>query len=288
MSGHKQKDPSQYPSWFDRYGDKQYRSLGLVAQIFFQTAEHKLDQNDCAVLNELAVHYQVLLLGQPVQFRFVGHADYRGSEQYNLGLGERRAREVKHFVDRRLAHCRFYASFARSLGESPPSGPLAGDRRVDVFASVIGPRPPIVVEPTLITGEYKGPLSNRFKFRTLAGGSVGKFVVGVQSFSFQIRNSRTGRTATYTYTGIGPGFGLPSVNRPTDWDEKQIKFWLDVGDFEGNGRVLSLGVGKGGTAMVFDGPKERGTATESIALGFEGWDFLVGFEADAAGYFHLR
>jgi len=45
----------------------------------------------------LAAHAQ-LLVASPRQIRLLGHADERGSREYNIALGERRANAVKEFL----------------------------------------------------------------------------------------------------------------------------------------------------------------------------------------------
>ncbi|HEY6945455.1 MAG TPA: hypothetical protein VI431_09980 [Candidatus Acidoferrum sp.] len=277
---------NQLNSWFEEYGDR--HCPGLIGQIFFQTNEYTLDPSDCAVLDALAGKQSILLLGKSVRLEFAGHADCRGSDRYNLGLGLKRARSVQLYVDSLLKKYQFYSSRVRTLGESGASKRCwAPDRRVDIWSSYVPKRPYTHFEPITITGEYTGPLSKKFEFRTLVGASVGISVVAGQVFSIEIRNSRTKRSAMYTYTGAGPGIGF-SYNRPSGWDEKEIPAWLDVDDFEGNGRVLSFGVGKSGTVLVFDGPKERGKTRESISLGFDGWDIEATLEGDCVGYWHRR
>jgi len=250
-----------------------------------------LDPNDRKVLDALADHIAPAILGQ-VSLKIWGHADYRGTAKYNKGLGLKRARAVKAYIDAKIRQSMGqpsgYKSVARSFGETYAGRhSLAGDRRVDIISSVVTARPPIRVGPFRITGTYDGPLSNKFKFRTLIGAGVGIGPVAGQSFSIEIMNSRTGNSAMYTYTGAGPGIGF-SYNRPTGWDEKKIEPWIDVDDFEGSGKVTGVGAGKTGSVFTFNGPRDRGKTAEPVTITFEGWDLVLGFEADVTGHWHKR
>ena len=289
----------QKVSWFDQHGQNHSKNFaygvpkypGLVASIFFPTDSSDLDDDDCAALDALVNNLKYrLLLDSPMRLRMIGYADPRGTDSYNLALGLRRANSVKHYVDDEMKAAipsKNYFSISQSQGERHPSGHWAYDRRVDVFSSFVPKRPPVVLDPVTIPGRYDGPLSDKFKFRVLLGSSVGMGPLAAQALTIQIQNSRTLRVATYTYTGAGGGLNI-GINRPTDWTEMPVPVWLDVDDFEGSGRVGSAGVVYGGSVFVFDGPKERGKSTESIALGFDGWDLNVGFQGDAAGYWHVR
>jgi hypothetical protein len=288
----------QRVSWFDQHGQNHSKTYaygvpkhpGLVASIFFPTDSSDLDDDDCAALDALVNNLKYrLLVDTPMRLQMVGYADPRGTDAYNMSLGMRRASSVKRYVDdeMRAMHSGNYSSMAQSQGERHPTGSWAYDRRVDVFSSYVPKRPTIVLDPVTVPGRYDGPLSDKFKFRTMLGSSVGMGPLAAQALTIQIQNSRTGRVATYTYTGSGPGLNF-GINRPTDWDEKTVPVWLDVDDFEGNGRVGSAGVIYGGTVFVFEGPKERGKSSESISVAFDGWDLNVGFEGDAVGYWHRR
>ena len=60
----------------------------------------------------------VLLANTDVQLRITGHADERGSDEYNLALGQRRAAAVKrYFVDRGVTDGRLAIV---SMGEEQP------------------------------------------------------------------------------------------------------------------------------------------------------------------------
>jgi hypothetical protein len=148
------------------------------------------------------------------------------------------------------------------------------------------------MEPLTITAEYMGPLSNRFEFQTISGGGVSPcppapIPVAAQVIGIRIKNSITGKIADYTYTGFGFGCGF-SVNRPTGWQTKKTPLFLDVEHFEGSGTVTSIGAGKTGVVFKFQGPVERKMMKEPLILVFEGWDIVVGGEADIIGRWHLR
>jgi len=240
----------EHKSWFDPNGfykgnPLHYPEGWLVAQIFFATNISTLDDQDKKALDMLfSVYGPGLLGGGQAIFRFIGYADYRHTKKYNQMLGMSRAHSVKQYLDNRFSTFLSYASEAKSRGEryatkSTEIEVLAGDRRVDVFAPY-RIQSSIRLPPITITGKYTGPLSTRFKFRTFAGGGVGKVIVGAQTFSIEIMNVRTNNKAMYTYTGGGPGLGF-QINRPTGWEEKEVKdvngnvVWVDVDDFEGPG-----------------------------------------------------
>ncbi len=285
-------------SWFDQHGQNSsvvYKfgtrnKPGLVATIFFPTGSAQLDDDDRAVLDAMISSVSYRLVRITLQLQMIGYADPRGTDSNNYHLGLHRANAVKHYVDARIdpiMKSRGYSSILQSMGETEPSGHLAYDRRVDVYSSFVPKRPPVVLPPEIITGRYDGPLSDRFEFKVLIGGSVGIGPLAGQVLSIEIRNPRTDRTCAYTYTGGGAGVNI-GINRPTGWTEMPVGAWMDVDDFEGTGRVGAAGAIYGGTVFVFDGPKDRGKSSESISLGFSGWDLNVGFQGDAVGYWHKR
>ncbi|NLI34584.1 MAG: OmpA family protein [Deltaproteobacteria bacterium] len=290
-------------SWFDPNGYYEGKPLKypegwLVAQIYFPTNVSTLGNPDKKVLDMLYSVYAPVLLGAKREiFKLVGYADHRHTPQYNLNLGKSRALSVKQYLDNRFHTFRSYASIAESRGERYATkytqiDVLAGDRRVDVFAPC-RIQSSVRLPPQTITGKYAGPLSTRFRFRMLAGGGAGKFIIGAQAFSIEVSNARTNKSAMYTYTGLGPGIGI-SINRPTGWEEKEVKdvngntVWLDVEDFEGPGKVASAGVGASGSIFIFEGPKERGRSKDAVFVGFTGVDIVVGVGVDVKGHWHRR
>jgi hypothetical protein len=283
----------QANSWFFQYASRFHMNgvpevPGLVAQIYFPTDGAMLDEDDRAVLDTLIDSYKYRLMGDQVRLRFVGHADPRGTEAYNQGLGHLRAQSVKEYVDRRLHGYRQYGSSWDSRGKTEPTGDWAEDRRVDVFSSYVPPPPPIVFPDELVVGKYEGRLSRKFRFRTWGGISGGVGIAAGQIIDIQIENCRTKGLANYRYTGAGPAVSLPiGLNRWTDWEEKETPVFLDLADFEGNGKVYSVSGGvAGGTIMVFYGPKERRKMDKGLVFTFDGWDLNLGIEADWFGYWH--
>ncbi len=141
--------PKQLNSWFKPYGDV---GPGLIAQIFFPKDVSTLDDNDRAVLDVLIGKYAIFLLSRRIHFSFEGHADLRGTEPYNFGLSERRAKVVQTYVITRLRYYDYFSSSVASFGEMGAGrNSLAGDRRVDIISSYV-PRRRIRLEPIIITG----------------------------------------------------------------------------------------------------------------------------------------
>jgi peptidoglycan-associated lipoprotein len=65
----------------------------LVVYFEFDSSEIRSEFN-----NMLAAHGQYLSSNPNVQVRLEGHADERGSREYNIGLGERRALAVRQIL----------------------------------------------------------------------------------------------------------------------------------------------------------------------------------------------
>jgi hypothetical protein len=293
----------QNPSWFDASGFHKgerllYPEGWLVAQIYFRTNKYDLDANDKDVIDKIYAVYSPGFLGATRQwFRFVGYADHRHTKRYNEGLAMNRAYAVKKYLDNKFKTFNSYASEARTRGEKYAKHTrdprvLAGDRRVDVFA-------PYRVQTTIrvpridITGTYTGPLSTKFKFQMVAGGGVGIGPLAGQAFTMNIKNSRTNTQATFTYSGAGPGIGI-SIMTPSRWAEHEVKdldgkpVWMDVGDFEGEGKVGSAAVGGGAMVLIWSGPKDRGRSTKAVSVTMTGWDISVGGQVDIRGHWHRR
>lgn len=295
----------QHPSWFDPKGyfkgeKLEYPEGWLVSQIYFPTNKSELDDQDKEALNLLYKVYSVGLLGPKRQkFVFIGNADHRGKKKYNRWLALNRATSVKTYIDRKVGQASSYISQAYSRGEKNARYTwmpmeMAMDRRVDVFAPY-RVQTHIKIPPFFIQGKYTGKLSTKFKFRMLAGGGGGKGGGGAQIFSMEIKNSRTGKSLFYTYTGggIGVSFGLKT---PSKWQEKVVRddfgggkpVWMDVEDFEGPGRVVSFSVIYGKMHCSWEGPKDRGRSKKLVGVEFKGWDLEVGGGADIEGYWHIR
>jgi peptidoglycan-associated lipoprotein len=65
----------------------------LVVYFDFDSSDIRADFNSL-----LAAHGQYLSANAGVQLRLEGHADERGSREYNIGLGERRAQAVRRVL----------------------------------------------------------------------------------------------------------------------------------------------------------------------------------------------
>jgi peptidoglycan-associated lipoprotein len=65
----------------------------LVVYFDFDSSDIRADFNSM-----LAAHGQYLSANAGVQLRLEGHADERGSREYNIGLGERRAQAVRRVL----------------------------------------------------------------------------------------------------------------------------------------------------------------------------------------------
>ena len=87
----------------------------LDAVVYFEYDQDGVTDLARGVLN---AKLAVLLANTEVQIRVTGHADDRGSDEYNLALGQRRAATVKrYFVDRGVADSRIALV---SMGEEQP------------------------------------------------------------------------------------------------------------------------------------------------------------------------
>jgi peptidoglycan-associated lipoprotein len=65
----------------------------LVVYFDYDQADIRPEFNDL-----LAAHAQFLAQNPNTQLRLEGHADERGSREYNIGLGERRAQAVRRVL----------------------------------------------------------------------------------------------------------------------------------------------------------------------------------------------
>ena len=92
----------------------------LLAPVYFDFDQSDLSDQTRAALEQKAA---VLRRLQNVAMRIVGHTDSRGSDEYNLALGQRRASVVKRYlVERGIAASRLEIV---SYGEERPA--VAGD-----------------------------------------------------------------------------------------------------------------------------------------------------------------
>jgi peptidoglycan-associated lipoprotein len=72
---------------------RQARLQELVIYFDYDQTEIRSEFNDT-----LSAHGQYLAQNPRVQIRLEGHADERGSREYNIGLGERRAQAVRRML----------------------------------------------------------------------------------------------------------------------------------------------------------------------------------------------
>lgn len=87
----------------------------LDAVVYFEYDQDGLTDMARGVLD---AKLAVLMANTEVQIRVTGHADDRGSDEYNLALGQRRAATVKrYFIDRGIADSRIALV---SMGEEQP------------------------------------------------------------------------------------------------------------------------------------------------------------------------
>ncbi len=95
----------------------------LTAMVFFDFDMAEIRSDARSVLRRKV---EVLRASPAVRLRIEGHADERGSSEYNLALGSRRAEAVRQFfVDAGLSESRFEV---RSYGEERPRE-RGGDER---------------------------------------------------------------------------------------------------------------------------------------------------------------
>jgi peptidoglycan-associated lipoprotein len=90
----------------------------LQQRVYFDYDQDNLREDAAAVLDAKAA---ILLANPAVTVAITGHTDERGTAEYNLALGQRRAAQVKRYLaskgvaDARLA--------TQSLGDSQPAAP---------------------------------------------------------------------------------------------------------------------------------------------------------------------
>jgi peptidoglycan-associated lipoprotein len=70
-------------------------AVGAATTIYFDTDRYNIDAEDAAALQAQA---QYFLRYPTVTFTIEGHCDERGTREYNLALGERRANAAKNFL----------------------------------------------------------------------------------------------------------------------------------------------------------------------------------------------
>lgn len=70
-------------------------AVGSATTIYFDTDRYNIDSQDAAALQAQAQYFARY---PQVTFTIEGHADERGTREYNLALGERRANSAKNFL----------------------------------------------------------------------------------------------------------------------------------------------------------------------------------------------
>jgi peptidoglycan-associated lipoprotein len=94
----------------------------------------------------VAAHARYLAGHQDARVRLEGHTDERGSREYNIGLGERRAQSVRRALLLQGATAQQISTV--SYGEEKPAVPghdeaaWAKDRRVEIVYTTPGAAPP--------------------------------------------------------------------------------------------------------------------------------------------------
>jgi len=74
-------------------GDLEQLENNLIVYFEFDSSEVRSDFNDM-----LGAHGRYLAANPSLTIRLEGHADERGSREYNIGLGERRAQAVRQLL----------------------------------------------------------------------------------------------------------------------------------------------------------------------------------------------
>ncbi|MDP2129358.1 MAG: peptidoglycan-associated lipoprotein Pal [Erythrobacter sp.] len=91
-----QPAPAVQPS-SPQVGSQQHfaAAVGSSTTIYFDTDRYNIDSQDAAALQAQAQYFAQY---PQVTFTIEGHADERGTREYNLALGERRATAAKNFL----------------------------------------------------------------------------------------------------------------------------------------------------------------------------------------------
>jgi peptidoglycan-associated lipoprotein len=70
-------------------------AVGSATTVYFDTDRYNIDSEDAAALQAQAQYFSRY---PQVTFTIEGHADERGTREYNLALGERRANAAKNYL----------------------------------------------------------------------------------------------------------------------------------------------------------------------------------------------
>jgi outer membrane protein OmpA-like peptidoglycan-associated protein len=262
----------------------------LVGQIFFATNESKLADADIRTINRIYSFYAALLFGETlvrdpirpkVHLKFVGYADFRGDEDKNLGLSQRRAEAVAHYC-MELKKAKTYSQGIVAMGEAenpqtvkpaPPSisTQLNPFRRVDIFGS-----PSMQKIPDPPRHEPEG--SKKWAIRLVLNASLSVFFAGGYYARFEIVDRKHNRGMLYTMK-LG-GYSIGGIKTPLKnitlgasaslqgWKFFDTPEYLEFKDFEGDvshfGVSLVAIAGWSSDRFYLFGP--RGKLEHSIAV----------------------
>lgn len=275
---------------------------GKLATVYFATDESTLDPQDKAQLINLFGRFAKLLFGPQkhrysLNLKFIGYADYRGTEQHNLGLSQRRAECVAAYFDQ-LNRSTRYSRGIVAMGESETpqnattSKGLNPFRRVDVFAKIT---PPLVTPP--ITTISNDTVSKCWMIRLIQGYSftpdpaeilkaLGKKFAseplkvlakvlpvsfGVTVISVEIVDllNRVGMLYIFKGFSAAAGWDLNFSPDASDWLFASTSESIRIEHFEGGARHYSVGMqpGWGFTWdwMTFLGPMQH--RADSVFIG---------------------
>lgn len=83
------------PRTLEMNGDSDSGKAGMLQTVFFPLDSSEIDESTKAVLVANAAY---LKANSNIKVQIEGHCDERGGVQYNLALGEKRAKSVKDFI----------------------------------------------------------------------------------------------------------------------------------------------------------------------------------------------
>jgi outer membrane protein OmpA-like peptidoglycan-associated protein len=308
----------------------EYRE-GIVAQIYFATDKSQLDLGDKLVLTQVYNYYAGLLFKEqliryPVTFRFVGYADFRGTEEHNSGLSERRAKAVAAYFEIFNESVNYSQSIV-PMGESELPQPLSPGpisvskqlspfRRVDLFAnpilSKVPPPKKVVVPPDRA--------STHWALRLRAAGGLTKTMediekkllkkleidvvkqiikhipalgIGYNSVIFEVVDvtNREGMIFLFHGFSLAIGWDLSVGGGASEWQYAETTKPIHIEDFAGDARHtgVSVMVYKGYSIdwLQCFGPMNRGA--KSVYLGWHGWGkgWAASADTEIAGWFKM-
>lgn len=261
---------------------------GRVAQIFFATDSSTLSRDDKQTLLGVYNTYTKVMQLARVNMRFVGYADYRGTEKHNQKLSQQRAEAVAaYFEPMRSSSNYTYKIDAKGESEQPQTGTtgreLVNFRRVDVYAYPTLEKPPPKPEPS--GGGLATSKRWKWRFKTNAVWPA-KTVPELKVIGFgpalafiEICDFDNKIAMTFTYSGYGPSIG-GGASWGGEWDQFETTAPLNILDFIGPvfhmGGAVQLGTGPAVDMLVLGGPAMRDAdavtlwALESSSTGYTG------------------